>query len=975
MTRATCLVALLLSFAACGTADGRGESAPPPTTPTPPPAETPPPALPCELDGSCATYPADESSGAHVEAPPPPPAAPAIWPACVREAACAAGPGAWPEGTGGFMTRALLAGPLAARHVRARDVPAMIAGVAADGAAWRLTATADEAFTLGSAGGGRGEVFLLRARVHSDEAQEVALRLGASGRVTALHDGVIVAELETDQRLLADQWRVPLALRAGWNDLALRVEQVRRAPMAVALRLRALDGGPVSGLLWDLPEEVDPAAGVCEALAFDLALSAEAEGWRIRATVAAPGLVPPPEERTWSLGVDGRTAPLAAGPLDSAALARGETPALDALLADDALDGVSSTALSLTVGGVACLTRRLALAPGLRRRLVAARDTLPDLPAAVPFGARASLEHLVARLEAALAAEDEPHANLDAELMELETLVAVAAAGDDPWAERVGLVTRAYRSELDGSLQPYVLLVPESYTRRPDADFPLIVASHGLRYSAEDMIRIVSGHPTPPGGARAARHGLAFPPPAVDALIVAHHGYGDAGHRAPGELDVLRVIDEVSRAYRVDPRRVTLTGFSLGGSVAFWVPLRYPDRFAGAAPLCGYPNVPEYRTVRAARKRPWEHTLIAAEDIAQHAEGGRYLPLRVVHGARDRPERSEHVAARYRELGYAVEVDVPDLGHNVWDYAYEDGSLLAWLARQRRPEVAAAPRVRTARYRWGTNEWLRLDRFERHGEHADLAGQLGRARITVRTDNAVAFSILAHALGDRRDGAARLVVDGQDLGEHPLAHDLHLARADGRWAVVPELARPPGHKRPGVEGPLGDLWYGPFVVVYGASDPAQTDANRRTAEEVRRYNPWTEVAMPVVADVDVAPADLRGRGVVLVGSPRSNAVLASITAELPMRFDHAAIELGGIRYEGAEVGISTILPSPFDPDHYLVVHAGLGPEGTLSARHLPEWAPDYLIYDDGIRVTWWDYLLGRREVLAGGFYDAGWRLP
>ena len=40
--------------------------------------------------------------------------------------------------------------------------------------------------------------------------------------------------------------------------------------------------------------------------------------------------------------------------------------------------------------------------------------------------------------------------------------------------------------------------------------------------------------------------------------------------------------------------------------------------------------------------------------------------------------------------------------------------------------------------------------------------------------------------------------------------------------------------------------------------------------------------------------------------------------------------------------------------------------------YLPEWVPDYLIYDRRIRTRWWDHILSDREVLAGGFCDEDW---
>jgi hypothetical protein len=63
---------------------------------------------------------------------------------------------------------------------------------------------------------------------------------------------------------------------------------------------------------------------------------------------------------------------------------------------------------------------------------------------------------------------------------QLETARADAerlATGEDPWKGKTGAFTKAYRSEVDGTLQPYGLYVPPSYD--PARAWPLLVGLHG----------------------------------------------------------------------------------------------------------------------------------------------------------------------------------------------------------------------------------------------------------------------------------------------------------------------------------------------------------------------------------------------------------------------------------------------------------------------------------------------------------------
>lgn len=927
------------------------------------------------------------------EAPEPAPAWPAWWPACARQSACDHGLDAWLEARGGWVNRLLVAGPLPRRVHKRRTDPRELAAALAD-TEQRVLVTRDPVLELAPHGrlprDADAPVWLLRARVFSNADRDVDLRGGGLGRLTVTVGDHLVVDTTSGERLLPDAHRYPTRLRRGWNDLLVRLEQVSPYAAQLTLRLRARDGGRIEGLAWDLPADAADALAapsLCDALGASLRAEITPAGWRAVAHVGAIGLVPAPRELPLTLAVahtgdDRADAPLAQAALEVAALADAplapaDAPAEPALIADLPASP-SDPIVTLALAGEPCARLTVHTRPDLVARLLAADAALAALPATTPSGTRDSLAFLAERARDRLEGQSPHAARVADDLDTLERLLPIAARGDDPYADLTGVVVRAYRSPLDGTLQRYVLLVPASYPRRADAAFPLVVASHGLHYTPEDMARIVTGRPTRPGATLARGAPDAFDLPAdLDALVVAHDGYGNAGHRAPGEADLLRVVEEVRAAYRVDPRRVSLTGFSLGGSVAFWTPLRHPDRFAAAAPLCGYPNLTEYRTIRSARKRTWERHLLESEGVVEYADNGRYLPLRIVHGGRDRPERSEVVVDRYRDLRYPVDFEVPeDAGHNVWDDAYADGSLLAWLTRARRPAVPAHPRLRTARYRFSKSAWLRLDRLARHDAFGSLAGDLSKRRLAVTTDNVAAFSLLASDLGAAEDTPPRaVVVDGQKLGDHSLRDDLHLSRdpETDRWRLTDFPDVPDGHKRAQVEGPLRDVFFDPFVVVYGTADPVEAEANLLTAEAVRSFSPWITARAPILRDVDATAADLRGRHVVLVGGPRSNLHTRAIADSLPVRFEDDALVFDGVRYEGADVGISTILPSPFDPGHALVLHAGVGAEGTLSARYLPELAPDWLIYDSRLRATWGDYVLGRRDVLAGGLYDGMWR--
>jgi pimeloyl-ACP methyl ester carboxylesterase len=65
-----------------------------------------------------------------------------------------------------------------------------------------------------------------------------------------------------------------------------------------------------------------------------------------------------------------------------------------------------------------------------------------------------------------------------------------------------------------------------------------------------------------------------------------------------GRLDALEVLDLTMRELKADPRRVWLTGHSMGGHGTWHLGVTYPDRFAAIGPSAGWVSMMSYAGVR-----------------------------------------------------------------------------------------------------------------------------------------------------------------------------------------------------------------------------------------------------------------------------------------------------------------------------------------------------------------------------------------
>lgn len=203
----------------------------------------------------------------------------------------------------------------------------------------------------------------------------------------------------------------------------------------------------------------------------------------------------------------------------------------------------------------------------------------------------ATAEYALALYESSDKSEVNPHrTDFRAEFAAANAMLDTVAAGKDPFAGKTGDFHKAYRSDLDQSLQPYRLFVPSTYDG--NKPFPLIVALHGMGGDENSMFDLYRS-----GQLKREAERLGF-------LVACPKGRDSASmYRGSAEKDVLDVLAEVKRDYQVDGERVFLMGHSMGGFGTWSIAMNHPELWAGLGPFSGGGNpggmekikhIPEY---------------------------------------------------------------------------------------------------------------------------------------------------------------------------------------------------------------------------------------------------------------------------------------------------------------------------------------------------------------------------------------------
>ena len=874
-----------------------------------------------------------------------------------------------PSPDGDFLTAWAVAGPVAPSRGAA-----LLAAGEPRGAPWRALFAPSKTVDAGKDRRPKKGLETWFGLVLVADAPLVAdLKLGSDGVADVFLDGKPISHYERPYGALWDDHVVPLRVEGGRHALLLRT--TRKADQLggrwrIVCRIHDRQGQVPKGLHVELPEVTDVPSANADAATLSVKRTLLKNGYRLAVELRRTGAFVRPQAVPWTASVSGRA--VASGAIGD-----------PAKTVDVALDAGGPATLTITAGGRTWV-EKLPYRKAWHEALAAAEADFAAVDTSrFPEGTVASLEYNLQRVRGHVLEGIPDTTWLDGEVQKVAGWMKTFRAGTDPLATWRGAFYRAYRSPFDGRLQGYSVHIPksafESKTPRP-----LVVGLHGIGSGTHYTLRRVLGKDVEPPGRHATKTDIRGDMPVLPdygVITATAWGYHNSAFWFYGEDDVMRVASEMKKAYPIDPDRVYLTGLSLGGLGTYHVGSHYPDQFAGLGPLGGFSSVKLYQQIRKWPKADWEKVVIEQRDATSYAENGLHTPMRVVHGRLDGPEQARAMVDKYKKLGYRVELETPELGHDVWQYAYGEGKLVRWLKQFRRPAAPDDIVFKTQCYRYVHAYWATLGWIDDYTRPALLRLHVDapkRSRIAIdEATNLRGFS-LDLAKPKLAAGPVQIAIAGQTLTatEHGA---IHLRReGNGPWALAASVEPPAGWKRPGVSGPLDDIMNAPHVFVVGTRDPAQTDVNRRLVAEDRRYlrHVQHQVSFPVVDDAALTSADLAGKDLVLYGNPSSNAVLKRIldTGKVPLRFEPNAIVLGGKRYEGEDVAIEMIFPNPLAPGHVFKVVAGVTWQGTLLSRFLPRFVPDVIVYDRRMATRYGERILIDRPTLFAGFFKSDWTL-
>ena len=518
-----------------------------------------------------------------------------------------------------------------------------------------------------------------------------------------------------------------------------------------------------------------------------------------------------------------------------------------------------------------------------------------------PLYADAAIYHKAAEFIVKIPGEFYTPAYVKDTLNALDTGIARAkelAAGTASWTTRKGRVLRAYESRIDGSIQPYGMIIPESYTGQP---IRLDIWMHGTNRNLNEVAFIKQHEGTAPVTADQKY------------IQVDIYGRSNVAYRWAGETDAFEALQSVQERYKTDPRRIALRGFSMGGAGAWHLGLHHPDQWAVFEAGAGFTETKVY--AKKTDLPPYQEAALHYYDAVDYALNATNVPF-VGYGGEIDPQlqASKNIQEQLLKEGVNLEslralfLVGPGMGHQWHPEMHKVSERFVEEAVAKGLTPPAHIRFVTYTTRYNRAFWITVEELQRHYVRAEVDANRDGGRTMVKTKDVARIRI---------DGPGAVSLDGQDFPATGV-----FIHSKGNWGNAGASVSP--HKRHGLQGPVDDAFVDSFLCVKPTGTGTKaTEYGLATLDRFQKdFAKWLRGEPRVKNDRDVTAADIGNNNLILFGDPWSNSVIAKIVGKLPIRWTKTEITLAGRTVKTSTHAPVLIYPNPLNAGKYVVINSG-----------------------------------------------------
>lgn len=224
----------------------------------------------------------------------------------------------------------------------------------------------------------------------------------------------------------------------------------------------------------------------------------------------------------------------------------------------------------------------------------------------------------------------------------------------------------------------YLEYLPQGYSTNSNL-YPLVISLHGIKEKGttstdpatlKSSVQKVANVGLP----KYVKYGKQYPFILISPQLKTSYGTWPASY-------VMDVINYARKTLRVDPKRIYITGLSLGGFGVWTTIGAYPDVFAGAIPICAGGNALSKACAIAAQNVPVWGFHGDKDYIVSYT-----VTTKMVNAIN---------ACTPKPSPLAKATLFPGMGHIIWDKVYNETSALSWMLNFTNGTTTTSPTTTT----------------------------------------------------------------------------------------------------------------------------------------------------------------------------------------------------------------------------------------------------------------------------------------
>lgn len=472
-----------------------------------------------------------------------------------------------------------------------------------------------------------------------------------------------------------------------------------------------------------------------------------------------------------------------------------------------------------------------------------------------------------------------------------------------PWELQRGLVVRGYRSTIDGSAQPYGLEIPEklNLSGKP---VPLYVWLHGRGDKVTDLHFLD----------QRSKRNWQFKGLLEDGIVLHPFGRQCIGYKSAGEIDVIDVVDHVIANYNVDPNRIALMGFSMGGAGAWHLGAHYAGKWAVVHAGAGFVDVKRYQKLGPDQlPSAVEHSLWGLYDVPNYGRTLLNIPVVAYSGENDKQkDAADYMEAVLKANGHKLDHFIgPGMGHKYHPETIKEVAafIVKALSKPRNPTPPSL-HLQTRTLRYNKYAWIEITGLDKHWTDSRVdAAFASRDYLRLSTRNVTSLRI-----NRSLPSGCRIHIDGSSLTLPDAQPRITLRRTGKRWAITTKALSQPA-KSPQLQGPIDDAFLAPFLVVTPSGTSKDPALDKWVDFELEHFKTrWRALFrgnLRLKSDSAVTAQDAKQYNLVMFGTPESNKLVADALAQMPLDWPADPNRV-----------LLSIYPNPAAPGRYLVLNSG-----------------------------------------------------